>query len=322
MLMKSIINYLAALVILLVVFSLKSCSNDEYNDTKPKLEPKERIIFKSTSDFLNTYANLAKMERKELNDWVEKQHISNISTRTSNDNDTLFSMLPYAFQVLFNENHELQIKDSIIWIYNNKLYYIGTKEKSYPKDIEKLPIYASSDIFPVKNEVTTRYEKLPGWSTLGLNERNGHYLHEFNIPNRNTIRYIHELLSHCVRTSYYSSQALLYVSCRLEWHKSRNKWEIASELRNITFDIHGTAGIPGSEPSGGGNIMLKRTFSRVQYNQEYLIQSFQGYVPPTANWSIYIEGLITHELSDYPNTKWSFPTSIIAPTQPQPGRIW
>lgn len=312
--MKTTSNYFL-LFATLVILLANACSNESFEFTHQNSNKMSRIKFNSTSEFLETYTKLAKMDRVEINKWIHLQNICSATTNPKSLEDSLFSILPFAYQAIFNQEYEFQIQDSIIWLHGKYLYFLGTTNKLHTKDTDSLKIYASSEITPIKQIKTTRNLSNTNFTTIGLNERNRYFLHEFNIPNRNTIRYVHELLTHCINTSDKTVQALLYLSCRLEWHKSKNKWEMASELRNIAIDIHGNANIVASIPSGIGDIYFKRNFSRVQYNQEYLIQSFRGSIQPVSYWQVSLEGVISHELSDYPNTKWNFPSDL-------PGKIW
>lgn len=285
----------------LVILSI-SCSDENKFDSN-QVQPTNRLIFNNFEEFTKTYDYLASISSKEQEEWVKQKQIP--SSLLSSNNDTLFSQTPLAFQALFNNELEFQIKDSVIKYNNGNLYLISTnnnKNLNKDKSIDSFPIWGQSKIISVgANTPTTR-------TNVEVNGDSGLHLHEFmcDVTPIN-LRYIVQLRSHTI-TQGYDFHSSIYVETKLEYQHSRKKWYTAGEHRNIMIDISGYVSPPNNPNHIKQSFQLRKTVSDVSGNQETLLASCDGNrrVPGTYKdyWSVSASGSIKQVIIGYPESEW------------------
>lgn len=290
-------------VLLYLVIHFTSCTDENRFDPN-QIQSTNKLIFKDFEEFTKTYDNLASMSNKEQEEWLKQKQIP--SSLSSSNNDTLFSQTPRAFQALFNDELEFQIKDSVIRYSNGNLYLISTgnnnKDLSKDKPIESFPIWGQSQIVSVgANAPITRTD-------VEVNGDSGLHLHEFMCdvtPIR--LRYIFQLRSHTVSNGY-NFHSSIYVETKLEYQHSRKKWYTAGEHRNIMIDIQGHVSPPNNPNHIKQSFQLHKTISDVSGNQETLLASCDGNrrVPGTYKdyWSVGASGSMRQVIVGYPSSEW------------------
>lgn len=324
-----------------VLFALSSCkksssviSEEIRSQDAPIAVDQGRLVFKNVTTFnealtaLNKTGSLKGIPGKEtgflsLNTALEAFYLQEDAQDKQLEALADFNFTPGHLSLL-NSKGEIQIGNEIIWYQNNMKYYISAEKRSElayfkanPDKVEK-KLKAGSKVLPVYENGSR--EIAADYFNMGFNAGDARHQYEFvqQTPIVGNRKYVHEVISFFEGYSdgfFYYWATYLTLRIKLEW--KGKKWRPASELRNISTNLAGTAtvNVPGQGAYfAGPNISFNTS---VQANSDYvlLLGQFNGSgTLGTAYWTLNLYGSITHHIvGDVIQNQWTNAGTAQAP---------
>jgi hypothetical protein len=328
----SLYHRYSPILFLCSVLLLGACKKN--NDAPPSSAPQERLVFKDVKDFYQTLDQLDKMSPEKKEQWEkDHQHYSfrkfiaslNKGATLSKSQENLLS-LPTSYQILLNEEGEIQVGDTIVWYNQGSKYYVAANDAAALQKIKKNPSLAVSttkySVTPIVKLGTPRTETIG----FGLNDLNANYQKEFyaQAPAAGCRKYVHELKSFLdgwqeyndpfcgYIVTYYSR---LYMSLKLEWKTcSRTSWNPAGEARTLRWTLNKNIYLRGVRPPCGtvqANIPFTGTeqssTGNATSNVDILLASHGGNSSSDdIYWEVSLSGSIYHHVNgDIQSNEWN-----------------
>lgn len=301
------------------ILSFAACTQNELTEMKDKQKYVEhsRVIFKSTDEFLKTYHNLAEMPLERQKQWIKSQNFTSI-IELEEKSDIVKIEGPRAFKLIFNQDLEFQINDSVIWYNKGDLLVISTNGHSpFNKSEKKYPSFGQSEYKIISDDVPqTRLDH-------GGNYRGNHILQNITYGNYE-YRYIAELSGHYIKYRQGMDLILdagLFLSLRLDYRGlPKGKWANNSHTeRDIYYDLNGIAYFTNGNHSGrflGGEFHSLITDNRPKTGSGTIENPMIRVITPITTdissndrWYIQeIKGNIYQQLSGISSTRLYVPT--------------
>lgn len=259
---------------------------------------KERINFKSTQDFLDTYLAVANLNYEEQKLWIDSTKIEEpLFYNIENCQDESMQEAPIAWQILFNKNMEAQINDTLVAYKEGVVYATAVKGKALPTPITIATINTSSNY----EDSNTRASVTGGWVNKGTGWFAQRY-HEIPLASGWRHRYVHEFRTVCITSGYATIQQLFF-DIKFQYKKHKG-WRQAGtetrtvEIRNLRFVV--------SHIQNGSPILLNQTIKTTQPLQFpicYVKMNTPDGIPFQNKWSVQCTGQITHTVEGRPDSK-------------------
>lgn len=301
-------------VLLTIVFCalvFVSCSNELEEHVEPQnlRSNLKRVQFSDQESFLNSWAELSKMDKQELTNWIDENNISLSNNGYKNPN--IDDVRDY-FRALFNIDNELQIGDSIIWYNDGQMLLVSTNADEDEVNINKLNPSKCFVFGKIEKEILTVDEEgaITTRGSLGSSGISSSNQTEFTSTLNPSVKfkYVYELVSFKNTLANATSYELVFAN-KLEWKKNAGFKE-ASEPRICTTKLSGGVtcevwgvGVPVNTTF---NVGYNRT-DELAYNQGILLGRVAH---PNGShnfkcWSFSISCNITQELKGDPGSRRS-----------------
>lgn len=275
---------------------LISCEQTEFVQMDSSAD-NARVTLKNSDDFYATLHALSNMEYEEQMAWLKNSKVEKpLYYKLDSCKDEIMSEMPRAIQLLFNEDLEIQISDTVIIFRKGELLVKSIQGK---KVTSPFPVgFVNSPIENLNTSTRATYDT--PFNKIGECQQ-----YEFNIPgNKRKFKYVHELKSVIITLSD-RKVSNLFLRVKLEY-KGR-KWHEAGEARNINIHL---AFEQNSKPD------LNLALTNQTKNYEYLLSSINiiGATPSNTH-RISLKGTIQQEVAGVPSTKktnnWGIPGPVL-----------
>lgn len=298
-------NKMRKTIFFLIGLIALSCTKEEQNSlVNDKIDiVSDRLSFKDMQEFNETYSSLAYIDTKEeLLYWANSKNHSTLL----DSSDSLIVNYSDALKTLLNKDSEFELGDSIIRLSNGNLY--ASPKDVYSKDKQREGNIIGKITLQNINESNTRAVN------IGLNGINARNQKEFNQKYYQPCggasrtlsglrKYIHEIYSERISYGGPVVRTRLFLRIKLEY-KGSSGWKPASEQRDISYNISGTAYL---YPSGAGNpFNLTNNLDCFSGNKDVLISDIIGSYPYEPTWTVSMTGTIyQHIKGDISSNAWS-----------------
>lgn len=320
------------ILILFTVLLYPSCKKGEQNQKAPS---KERQVFKDVQELFNTLDLIEKMNNTELLQWEKEHQHNSFRTYASSwddkhiitKNEESLLALPTSYQVLLNQEGELQVGDTVVWYNRGKKYYVGADDESKLKNIKLDPTLAKRTGEYTVSALAKYGAPQPETVNLGLTGLNATYQREFNQicpPAGGCRKWVHEIVGvvdnwanfndpGCGSISSFYVRLLLRI--KMEWKNcSRSNWQPAGEARTVSYNLSKNIRLRGVYPPCStleANIPFTGTQSSNAFtttsNVDVVLGAYAGNSrPSTIYWEVNLSGTIyQHVNCDDPNNAWN-----------------
>ncbi len=291
------------IVCLFVSLFIVSCEKELLtNEVNPSnLTKNERIVFKTTSQLLDTYFSLCQFNEIEKKKWIDSVDVEKpFLSYFKECKDSSLLETPIAWQMLFNNDLEVQIGDTIAKYKNGKIVAESIKGELL---LEKY-IMAQISIghIPVtnSNSISSRTVVTGNWAgNVGNTVWMGTRYIPVELYSGWQHRYVHEFRTIMIEASGNIVQQLFF-DIKFHYKKNQGWREATGENRHVyikNFRIT-VAGIQG------GGVLWDKSFS-TQGKIELPVCWISMLKAEDFNrkWSIECTGTIEHSVDGFPNTK-------------------
>ncbi|GEM_PF-4694663 len=304
-----------------VFFVVFSCSKEESNPLKKK---NDRLSFKNSQDFNNTYLLLAKKSSiNELNFWAQSKNHSTLLYST----DSTIENYSDVLKTILNKDYEYEQGDSIIYFHDSNLYAFSKKEEANLEVLKKCLKVSEriGKITIIKYSVSKNSDGRLKTIELGANSLDARNQHEFTqeyyqpcggtlkkYGSGNLRKYVHEIFS---ETKQYGSRFDSYLNLRVKLaYKSNGSWRPAGEQRYINVNVTGTAycnvqiGIYPPPPNfhDGDIAPINITEDCYSGDRTINISYCSDFFGETPHWDVSLTGSIYQKVKgDYNSNAWT-----------------
>lgn len=309
----------------------------------PKLE-NGMLAFSDYASFENFISKIdagADVDIPKFNSLLEVITEASRSEQENDDkiNDLIDFDFPTSYQKVLNKDGKVKIGNEFVWYTQGKKYFIpsedaelmtvasleraGVKSLAVGKNIIGIQLNKTgNNVLSTNNSRFQGGEKIMSANNtissidIGVNGLDAKYQHEFyaTAPAAGCRKYVHEIFTFF--DGYYNVggaviyTAYAYLRIKLEWKTcSRSKWNLASEMRNITYSINGSAeamnfSFGGYDPGPSFNLNSTTTSNGILS----VLLAKRGGSGTMTNpyWRISMSGSISqHIIGDSPSNLWT-----------------
>lgn len=295
----------------LAVLALFSCNQDEVlvsqkEDQEVKAKEIQSLMEFGSMDEFNTYYSSFNNQ-----DSFDNASI-NYNEADPDDEDGVRLLSPMLRSIL-NENNEFKIADTIVKLKNKKFYKFNINDRHLFED--NLELYATDFIQnSALNNALNGGQGSGASLNLGEIGGSGSHQHEFYKqehmgcndglyygPSSMKLKYVHEFVSEYYVDNFGETRGGLYLTVKLEWNHSGNKWKAAGEGRNMNINIQGNARVKHKNSS-----LVAHNYNyniNLGYNcsgdRKIFITQFNAIInPKDYRWEIIGNGLIKHSINN------------------------